>query len=368
MAYPKRSLQDWTRIAADIIDGYFYVPPSELARMHEQLHAEYGENPDLAVIETEQLLSFKLRGRGLEHRYNDNLAKKAGTVVVDPRPVTVWEVTQYIESMMLDSRAVEFVQDVDGGPIYLLVNSPLLKGSESKILKAINRCLPPGAVVKALSKNASGSFAKVEGLYSLSLERLEYPEPRTTTWDAIVVRLKSAAAEASLVFKDGIKIPFNVVKALVDPRPMDEGIVTGVVLMKDKLDRTKWNPDGTPILLDGKQSAGDVYSREAVTKAMYFWMENANQSFTYYHTVKGGMRLTSEDVVLLECWQTRQEEKHGEDTIPEGTWMMTAKVKNEVLKEDIANRKIQSWSIEADCLGGAEEVEVDEDGNVTADA
>lgn len=349
----QRSTSDWVSAWRD---GRYWWDRETLAREHNMLHAQFGgDASNQAIVEIEQEMSSALRGNGLEHRHADQLAQKAGTIIDEPAPATVDEVQAYLSSIVLDSRAVELVQDVDGGPIYMVAKSPFLTGVESSLLKALNRYLPPGLTLKMLGRSAKGTFAKSVAPFELKLGQRYYSEPIITTWDVVVAHLRVEAAKASKVFKEdrNPSIPFTIVKGSVSEEA-EERRVTGVVLIPNVVDKTVANPDGTPT-----GAEGDIYSDEDVRDAMYWWMEQADQRFVYNHAVHGGLILSKQDVKILECWIARSDYKEGEQDIPKGTWMMTTRVNHDGLWTDIVKGNIKSWSIGAEALGAIEEIEAE---------
>jgi hypothetical protein len=346
----KRTTADWIAFWRE---NRYWAGREELGKMHNELHAQFGDDPNDAILEVEQEISVALRGVGLEHRHKDTLAEAAGTVVDDQIDPSVQEVHAYLDNITLDSRAIELVQDTDGGPIYMAFKGGILKGMEGQLIKAVNRYLPPGVAVKALSKNAKGSFAKASAAYRLQLNREFYSDDVITTWDVVVAHLRTKAAAASSVFKEDQDptIPFNIIKK-ADEGDAHERIVTGVVLAPEVVDKTDKNPDGT-----GTGAVGDIYSAEEILKGMYWWMENADMTFTYHHAALGGEFLMKEDVKILENFQVRKAYKEGDQNIPKGAWVMTVRVRNDALWEAILKGDIQSWSIGASAMGQIEEIE-----------
>jgi hypothetical protein len=347
---PQKTTTDWFywwRDARYEADQYY------LATAHNELHAQYGAGGhDGVIVEIEQELSRALRSLGIEHRFDDSLAKAAGTIIKNPIEPTFNEVSAYSpKELVLDSRAIEVLQDADGGQLYIRFNGgSSLRGMEKKILKAIQSRFPPGVEVKMLSGRAGGTFASSLSLYRLALVRSYWSEPIITTWDRALESLRKSASTASDVFKDGISLPFHVIK---DTEQEEERLVTGMHLEPGVIDTTKQNADGTPT-----GAVGDSYTDETIKKAMYWWMENANHRFSYYHTVKGGLFLTDSDVRLLENWQARQTEKIGEQEFKPGTWLSTVRIINDSLWDDIKAGRIQSWSIGAMAMAAFEEIEV----------
>lgn len=329
----------------------------EVILLHQDLHANHGATPSDEICAVEKLMSECMRGRGIEHRHEDELAKLAGTCIPKDaqRPVTAKEVRAYLQPITVSNSALELVQDVNGGPIYLNVNSPLLHGASARLVKALNKCLPNTIQLKSLRKGADQTFAVAEPAYSLVLQKSTGINQRVTTWQALTQKLMQSAELASSVYKGrkDLAIPYTIVKEAMS---LDEQIVTGVVLEPETIDRTKKDLGDEPT-----GAIGDIYSEEEIRKAMYWWMEEANHSFSYYHQQMGGYALSSQDVVLLENWQTRIDQIIGNQAIKKGTWMASTRIRSLSLWTDIKAGRINSWSIAAQCLGAIEEMHVSPD-------
>lgn len=317
-------------------------PQAELLITHQMLHEEFGEiaAPPESILDAERELSMMMRRQGIEHRHSDALAKVAGTVISAPRPPTLEEVSSYMGCIGLDPYAVFLARGLDDGKIFIYFQSPLLKQLGGRLLKAINRNMPPGVVIEEISKQGDNGFAETRVAYQLKLLRAQgMDDPQISTWEHLTRGLRQSASAVSAVFKRDSDplINFRVLKS-DSPQEMQH-IVTGAILEPGV-------PDGTRT----PESDADIYSEEEITQGMYWWMENANHSFTHYHLDNGGKKLSDKDVVLLENWQTRQVETIGEQVVPKGTWMATARIKNDDLWKDILTGKIKSWSIGAEAM------------------
>jgi len=324
---------------------------SELIVAHRLLHTQFGDDPPDLVLDIEKDLSTELRRRGIEHRYDDALTEKAGTKPATLRPPTSYEVQSYLKPIALDSDAVRLVMDASGvhDSVYVDVQGNLLSSLEKPILKAMNRLLPPGLQLRPLTRGVKGDFAQVTTVYALRLECDGLmPGTRVTTWQNAVQRLRDSAAKASQVFKADMdpRIPFRVLKtAAEDAGEYMEGLVTGVILEPNVIDKTTTD-----------ESEGDIYSEEEITKAMFWWMENAGHTFTDMHLDHGGTVLSEDEVVLLENWQTREDGKLGEQDVPKGTWCASVRVRNADLLQRIRGGKVNSWSIGANAMAALERV------------
>jgi len=365
MATNPKELRQQLRSAQWGYEDAKYMGARELINFHRQLHDQFGETNYEAVLDIEQEAAAELRQMGIEHRYADALSDAAGTTEESPKDPTLDELRYYLDQVSMDSGAVRFVRDAAGGPIYVDVRSPLLKGMESSILKALNRVMPPGVTLKSVSKGMKGDFAETLNIYDLVLhpERAYYSSVQVTVWEAVTARLRTSAAAASSVFKENVDptVPFKMASVWLEKAAEDaeEGetadnapvTVTGVVLEPEII-------DGTVSKDDQGVSEGDIYSSIEIYKAMTWWMENGSSAFSNLHILKGGSALSGTEVVLHECWQTRQKEMHGSQEVPEGTWMMTTKVNDPDLAADIRAGKINSWSVGIKAMAAKECVQV----------
>lgn len=337
----------------------------ELIDFHRQLHDEFGESGFEAVLDIEQELSVLLGQNGIEHRHSDAMATAAGTAVEAPKAPTLDEVRFYLGNINMDAGAIRLVRDAAGGPVYVDVRSPLLKGMEKSVIKAMNRVMPPGVTLKAVSKGMKGDFAETLNVYDLLLDPANSYSSviQVTVWEAVTARLRTSAAAASSVYKENMDptVPFKMTSVWLEKAAEDaeEGetadnapvTVTGVVLEPEVI-------DGTVSKDDQGVSEGDIYSSAEIYKAMTWWMENGSSAFSNLHILKGGSALSGTEVVLHECWQTRQKEMHGSQEVPEGTWMMTTKVNDPDLAADIRAGKINSWSVGIKAMAAKERVQV----------
>jgi hypothetical protein len=340
----------WLNIGAD---PYYYTR-SEIIYLHNRIHLEYGDATPISqeVIEAEQLLSSHLRYYGIEHRHQDKLAKKAATYREKLLPFTLQELWAYTEqAIILESAAVQFVTKEKNGRIYVIFKG--VDGREDAILRAVNRNLPPGvSKLTRLNGTAKADFLYLHPAYQLVLQEADRYGETVTTWEALNLTIQKAAAEASVIFKSDVSIPFNVVKGSLT----EERIVTSVVLEPETPDNTKT-----------EESQGDIYSEEVIQKGMYWWMENAGQSFSYQHTMPEtrdpspwapGRPLTSKDIKLLENWQTRVPQTIGTQNIQKGTWMTTARILNDDLWREIKEGRITAWSVGMEAMGKVETYQV----------
>lgn len=227
------------------------------------------------------------------------------------------------------------------------------------VLKVIRKAAGPGVQVEVAASDVSLSgIVAVKHAYRLAL----VPTPNspraelTTLAKALAVdKMRQHAHLASKIFKAGQppSVQYHVLKyTATEPasQPQDswERIVTGVILEPGVIDGTKT-----------EESEGDIYSEDDVRKGMYYWMENNLGAFSYHHVEQGGSPLSTQDVALLENWQTRQPEQHGNQQIAKGAWMQTNRVRDTPagnrLWKGILSGEINSWSIGAMAMGQLEE-------------
>lgn len=345
-------MANWSYITAD---SWAYTV-QDIISLHKQIHDEYGNADKIPdeVISAEQILSMQMRSNGLEHRHDDKLSRKAATYRPNPLPFTMSELWAYLQyAITLESVAVRFVKTEKNGRIYAIFKG--LDGREDMVLRAINRSLPPGVPqITRLNGTAKSDFLYVYN--ALSLQLVESPgryEEVVTTWDTLNSVIQKSAAEASVVFKSDVEIPFRVIKS---DHPVEEHIVTSVVLEPETPDNTKT-----------KETDGDIYSVVEICKAMYWWMENAGNSFSYQHTMPEtrapspwapGKPLTSKEIKLLENWQTRVDQEIGGQLIQKGTWMTTARILDGNLWAEIKAGRITGWSVGMESLGKVELYEI----------
>jgi len=352
-----KSEDDWIRVKDDVS----WMDCGPVLQLHREFHARFGARTDVpdGLLELERMFTIRLNQLGMPHRHNDAMYATSGVEAhsIDG-PASLREVEGYVcpgGGIILDSQAVSLVQDVANprAPVYLAA-SPDAQRAYPGILKALNRQLPPGVLLRqppAKAEAKSAGIVAVLDIFELAFREVQFAETRTTTWANVSVKLQASAAKASPVFASGVNLSFQVIKN-TDAWADDQRIVTGAVLVPDVPDLTTTNPDGTPT-----GAEGDVYSADEILKAMYWWSENSGK-FEYHHGEYGGVELTTDDVVLLENWQKRGTGTVGDQEIPEGTWMKTVRVLNDNLWRDIRSGAIRSWSVGLRTMAELEAVEV----------
>lgn len=343
-----RSTLNWITEAT----SYGYMATQELTHALRELHASFGDNPNELVLDLERNLTFKLNKEGLENRYEDALAKEAGTYQESPPPATPHEIEMYLGTIGLQPKAIQLIRPVDSAEslVYVEISSPLLAPIKDSILRAMQRTMPPRVTLESLDNAPMTGFVERYPTHGLQLKAYGQEDwaSETSTLEYLMKEQKASAVRASKVFKDagGPTISFRVCLAKASDEPM-ERIVTGAILEPEVVDATKDDEMGTE---------GDIYSEEEIQQAMYWWMEHANSQSAYHHVEKGGKSLTSQDVVLLENWQTRIDQTIGDQLIKKGTWMSTERVLNDELWNDIMAGNITAWSIGAAALGTVERI------------
>jgi hypothetical protein len=280
--------------------------------------------------------------RGISPWMKDPLSEAVGTVVKSASEITLKDLQYFGQPIGLDPAAVYFGQPLNGGQISLSVTSPVLRGMSDVVERAIRRTLPAEIDFGVFPE--SESYIRTVPAYALQLIPVKDRDLVISTVKAFIGEISASAAAASKVFKQGQAptIPFRVHKQYATER-----IVTGAVMVPDI-------PDGTVT----KESDADIYSEVEVTKAMYWWMENAGQAFSYHHVPLGGQKLAPGEVIILENFQARTTYKEGGQEIPKGTWMLSTRVRNDQLWTDIVNGKINAWSVGINALGALERVDM----------
>lgn len=336
--------EDWVRCWSTDESEIRWSYTDALIDMHAALHRDQADRESVndLILDIERRISSELASRGYPERYDDALAKQAGTFLDPPPPVSIYEITGYLRTVGLDSQAIVLVEALSdaSSSVRMSINSPLLKGLEDSIVRAVNAPLPP--LLRMSLKDTSGEggdFIVVQPAFSLDLVPNYWETPRTTM-------------ASTLIEKKAVH-PFNIIKKKM--YPMSEYIVTGAVLVPEE-------PDGT-IDIDEEtgdvRSHNDIYDEESIQKAMYHWMEESHGTFALMHTDDGGITLTDDDVALLENWQARANYTEGEQLITKGTWMKSIRVKSPVLKEKCENGEINSFSVGMSALGEYVKVSAD---------
>jgi hypothetical protein len=354
-----RSLEAWVMaLSQDHLDWYYDV--RELINLHKDLHLQFGDEPNDAIIPGEQRLSEKLRGWGMEHRYEDKLSHDAGTYIESPANPTIEEIRTYLDQeLVLISGAISLVQTADdpGSPIHLKIEEGVFgDGTVKSIFKMINRWLPSSLQVKALPKaTQKDEFATVAPTHALALQP-RYGRREVELWSNLTKKMRDSAADASKVFKrdQNPRVDVKVLKSegtdIVINGHNDWLFVLGEVMVPDEPDRTSTNPDGSSTGADA-----DIYDKVETRNACHWFAANS-QEFEYMHENCGGRPLDSDEIVMVENTWQRGPLTVDKREVVEGTWLMGAYVRGSV-KQDVVDEKLQSWSISANAMASFEEAQ-----------
>lgn len=334
-----------------------FVPISELLRAHNQLHREYGNDPQPKIVKAERMISAAMKTEGMPHRHRDALSDQARTTETKLPPLDAYEVAAYLEgSLHIETAAVSLVQaDEAGRQLYLHVSKTL--GPLARALQVkVNRSLPPAVNLPMFQPNKPGkadALVQVKGLYDLGLS-MAYVPARLQRWGSV-------SREALAVEDYGISkslelcaLETYVAKAAGTSEVLsdidDERYVKGVVLEPGVVDKTK-----VP-LPDGEVTEGDTYDEATVRDACYYWME-ASRSGARLHTKQGGTFLQAHEACLLENYLTDGPVTIGGRSVRAGTWVQAWRVYDEQLWQDIKAKKINAFSIGAWSKASIEPVE-----------
>jgi hypothetical protein len=328
-------------------DVLYYNWPDELAWTALYLHRRFGGNPADAQVLYPQVrqLADGMEAGGFPYRYQDALAKAAASVRSELPPLTLREVAFYIgeASQTLHSGAIQLYQsaEVAGGAVYISVDTSIIPVELAPtITSMINSNLPPGISVQDLpAGGGDGTIAAVLPLYNLRLTPCWGQAPVTAPWAAVAPK-----AMPEMLVKSGGHIAPQVVQKSDGE---EERYVLNYVLKPDVED-----------------VQGHVVSKEEIRKACHWWAENAgNGSFALQHVLQGGEKLEGGDIVMLENYLMPATVTMGDEEIPEGTWMLGARINSDDIWSKVLKGEINAWSIGAlSYLDPADEAnEADED-------
>jgi hypothetical protein len=333
--YPKRTeAADWVMLLRETR----WMPIEDMIDIHIALHRTFGAEPSDAVLEGERELSVSLRSLGIEHRYDDKLSKDAGTYVEVQADPTLEELAWYLKRMTVHSNVVMLRQGVeDSSQVFVDINTSLLPGNAVKsVLKALNKMMPPGVMLKTPPKSPKEDFAREMGAYDLVLSPT-YRPVMVVPWKTLI----ESAPEAVLK-EDRLQINMK-----------------GIVKFEEVVLKEGEAPERyvlSPVLIPEREDTqGEIYSKEVVRKACHWWAEHSNQ-FSHRHVLQGGRALNGE-LVALENYLMPATCVVGKEELPEGTWMLGAGVRDDDLWAQVVAGKLTTWSIGADVLSWMETVE-----------
>jgi hypothetical protein len=268
------------------------------------------------------------------------------------------EIRGLLSPIGLEAGAIRLVKGLRETDMHVQVASKMLQPLAKSITRMMQRMMPLGEdgkpvyFLKEMPRGQGGrsGFAETLAVYHLTLHKTQDTAtdetPTYTSWDALIPGPAPTQKKES-PFKSGGWLSLSKVST-------EERLVTGVVLEPEVVDGTRTVDPETGAV----EAIGDIYSEEEIRQAMYWWMENGGAKFAYNHTGKMGGRflVAKADVSLLECWQTRENVSIGGQNILKGAWIITARVNNLSLWNDIKTGVIKSFSIEAAAMGKIERV------------
>lgn len=277
-----------------------------------------------------------------------------------PADALVGAIVRKLKPIGVGQPSIKLMQPLGKSAVLVSATHELPEGMFSTAMRLIKEAAGPDISVQEatpeLLKQTDAVLAERGGFRIALVPAIHGPAVHLTTGTAAAKTAWDRAHLVSKVFKEGKppSIQFRILKEATAANVANAGkeyerVVSGVVLEPEVLDGTK-----TP------ETEGDIYSELEIQKAMYYWMENAPGAFSHYHVEQGGKPLKSRDVILLENWQTRAVENHGDQVIRKGTWMQTNRVGNTAdgdrLWKGIINGEINSWSVGIRTMASFEEI------------
>ena len=331
----KGDLANW--VAA--LEEVRFLTPWELLELHTALHAQYGAEPEGALITGEQEASRMLRHLGIEHRYKDELSIAAGTLVESPVQPTLEEVGLYLKTMTAQSNMVQLISGVaKDGAIFLRVDNSVIPVSLNKaILKSVNRMMPPGVRLRVLPGTAQDEFARVVPAYDLQLVAA-HGRVEIQPWKNLLATAPESILK-SMDAKGNIQLDAQIVGH-------EENIIINKMIEDDD-GETEHFVLAAVLVPESEDAHGEIYSKTEVRKACHWWAENSG-AFSHRHVMQGGRACKPNEVVLLENWCQRGDTEIGGELIKDGTWMLGSGVRNAEIWRDIVDKKINAYSIGAE--------------------
>lgn len=258
--------------------------------------------------------------------------------------------------------SITLMQPVGQNALLIKAEHDLPEGMLEVVKRQVQKAAGTDVAVRVADPSApleASQLIAAKAGYQLALiPALRAAGPRITTFKAAVEgTIWENASRISKIFKDGQRptISFKVIKGLIPTGVAKQGtewerLITGVVLEPEVADGTMT-----------EESEADIYSAEEIFKGMSWWMEHAYGSYALHHVQQGGEPLTGRDVSLIENWQTRSDERLGDQIVKRGAWCQTNRVqkteKGEKLWKSILGGQINSWSIGTQAMGVLEEAQ-----------
>jgi hypothetical protein len=313
--------------------------------LHTQLHAQFGDKPNDAVLEGERLLSNEMRSWGIEHRHKDALADAAGTTVENPAAATLEEVMYYLESIPVHSGIVKIMQGVDSPtPLFAVIDeSTLPDGMGKMILKQMNKMMPPGVVIKAMPKKPQEEFAREQRAYDLELDKVHRRDVMTVPWKQSIDSAPATVLKEDVDGQKSIAVELTVMKRGADTLVDDAGRPYRYML-------------GPVLKPEVEDTQGQIYSHEEVYKGCHWWAEHS-RVLSLQHVLMGGRILGDDEMVMVENYILPLDWEYEESKVLKaGTWMMGARAYGRDAISAVDAGQLNTWSIGADTLACVEEV------------
>lgn len=331
----KDDLAGWVRL----LDEAHWYSLFDMMAIHKGLHRLFGAEPSDALLEGERKLSLALANNGLPHRYKDELSAKAGTTPAELPAPTVYEVQLYMEDTLMQSGAVQLIQDVEeGGPIYLHISDKFLPESTRKhLVRSINRSMPPGVTLKKLPSKPPGEFAVVTAAHDIVL-RATFGNIQVFPWSSLIASAPAAIFKSADQAAKKINLGPGRIVALGNPmqarveKAADveyEQFLLAEVLVPEEEDPQK-----------------EIYSHADVRKACHWWVENSG-NFSIHHVLQGGEPASPGDIVMLENYIMPATCEIQGSTIKAGTWMLGTSIRDTSLWQRCLSGEFNAYSIGA---------------------
>ena len=324
-------------IVVFIADSLYWMWSEEAALTLAKLHERFGNGGPEAAVLHDSLRELKriARNGGLAYFWNDKLAQDAGTVQDPPDRVTLRDVALYLESRVtLHNGAVQLYQaaDTDAEDVFVHIDTAILNPSVvGTLMRVFREALPAPINIAPLPAvpPAGSDIAAMLPAYDLTMAPA-WAGSLTVPWASVI-----RDAPAGVTQEDGsVGVTTTIVQKSADAEEGDaeeERYVLNYVLIPNNLD-----------------SQDHVITKEEVRKACHWWAENAgNKSFALHHVLQGGEQAEEGAIVMLENFLLPTEVTYGDTTLPEGTWMLGARINDDDIWEQVKAGEFNAWSIGA---------------------
>lgn len=276
--------------------------PSERQWIAEEMMARLQTAKAAGLIKSEQFAPVNPSG---DHTHVGQAVKMDEVVKHFDKPMALRKPAVFLTGGVCNKGETD--NDLD-----FVIRGPLDDDTLHVVKVRLGRALPP-----ELSKRAQFHDDREGGPFSNHIPLYDLVLVPHDSRDLVEMRKGAKPAKQKVEKRHDIRIYKTEEVA-------EERIVFGVVLIPDEVD-----------------AQGDTYSADEVRKAAFSFMELYGGSLKVMHK---GEPLDGKATVI-ETYLSKQQERHGDETFPEGTWFMSSRVSDDDLWAEVKSGQWDGYSM-----------------------